>query len=372
MKSTNFKFKLGLFIPGTLLTCAFANAQYTYEIEKPGHFIFVNELKKCAQNPKNDITASIKNTNNLTDWVHQNCQLLKEPKGFDAHVSISGSLCNEDNTKAWNYGVQSYFNIAFNYFYMENGMHHTATGWSAHSTRFNINQPISFISTPFDEVEFKSGNLPHLKEPFEKALAHLKAYYRTMPVLKEIGPGVRLYGATAGSWFTGNILVFNPDRPDIWKPVTVDEIMKAQLDYYKIKEEIDSVEQDVMLKEWKKMGFKPDDSQKMTTSVYKEMKKEYEAFTSEELNQWAYSASSENVSMINAKGQGLPVVKFNPDCWDKTLPTSAIQFISIEYRLASDAELEEFKQNNQGLSDYVGMFFNQLPIEKIGVLIQKK
>jgi hypothetical protein len=372
MNRTNFKFKLGLFIPGTLLNCAIANAQYTYEIEKPGRFIFVNELKKCAQNPKNDVVASVKKTNYLSEWIHQNCELLKEPKGFDANVSISGNLCNEDNTKAWNYGVQSYFNIVFNYFYLENNIHHTATGWSAHSTRFNINQPISLIATRFDEAEFKTGNPSHLQEPLEKALAHLKTYYRSMPILEEIAPGVRLYVANVGSWYTGNILVFNPNRPDIWLPVTVEEIMQAQLDYYQIKEEIDSIEQDVMLKEWAKMGFKPDADQMLSTSVYKELKKEFEAFSPDELKQMAYSASSENVSTINAKGQGMPVVKFNPDCWDKSLPTSAIQFISIEYRLASEAELEEFKQSNQGLTDYVGLFFNQLPVEKMNVLIQKK
>jgi hypothetical protein len=102
------------------------------------------------------------------------------------------------------------------------------------------------------------------------------------------------------------------------------------------------------------------------------MKKEFEVFTSEELSQPAYSSPQSGISTINANGEGRAVVRFNPVCWDRTLPPIAVQFMSLEYQPATAIQLQEFKQRNQGLTDYVGMFFNMLQVEKMGVLIQKK
>jgi hypothetical protein len=64
-------------------------------------------------------------------------------------------------------------------------------------------------------------------------------------------------------------------------------------------------------------------------------------------------------------------MRFNPVCWNRSLPATAVQFISMEYRPAATSELEGFKQRNNGLADYVGIFNNNLPVEKMGILIQK-
>jgi hypothetical protein len=48
-----------------------------------------------------------------------------------------------------------------------------------------------------------------------------------------------------------------------------------------------------------------------------------------------------------------------------------VQYMSWQYRPESELELEKFKPRNGGLADYVGMFFNSLPVEKMGVLIQR-
>jgi hypothetical protein len=66
------------------------------------------------------------------------------------------------------------------------------------------------------------------------------------------------------------------------------------------------------------------------------------------------------------------VVKFNPACWDRSLPVTAIQYLSWQYRPETEEELEKFKPRNGGLTDFVGLFFNNLPVEKLGVLIDKK
>ena len=150
--------------------------------------------------------------------------------------------------------------------------------------------------------------------------------------------------------------------------------MEAKLEYYKVKKEIDRVLQEKMLAAWAKMDFTPDPGQVPTTTVYDEINKEYENFTAEELNRPAFYGSGEKygISGINARGDGVAVVRFNPECWDRSLPATAVQYLTLRYRSATAQELEDFKRHNQGLTDFEGIFYNKLPLEKMGVLIDKK
>ena len=112
----------------------------------------------------------------------------------------------------------------------------------------------------------------------------------------------------------------------------------------------------------------------MRPRMYQIIKKEFENFTAEELSMSAYSCPTEEcgISTINARGEGRAVVRFNPACWDRSLPVTSVQFMTLEYRPATAQELEDFKEPNDGLEDYVGKFYSSLPVEKMGVLIDKK
>jgi hypothetical protein len=332
--------------------------------EKPGKFIILNHLNKC---PGIDINTFSKNLTTIAEWIRQNNPVFNPPVGYDASISLSGNSCDKITDKR-DFGLQCRINFSFHYFYIENGKFLTATDWAAHDTEISINNPITQISHQFDEAGFKTDDPPNLKQPLEKARENLHKYYTTAPEIKEIAPGVRLYAE--GGWFKGVLLVFNPDRPDIWIPVTVKEIMEAKLAYYKVKQEIDSIKFEKALVEWAKLNFKPD--QVMRPNIYDIIRKEFENFTADELDLPAYSSPQSGISTINARGEGRAVVRFNPASWDRTLPLTAVQFMSLEYRPATKVQLEEFKQSNQGLTDYVGYFFNNLTVEKMGVLIQKK
>lgn len=330
-----------------------------YQSDKPGKFILKNQLNKCQGT---DVTALSKNLTAIAEWIHQNNPVMLTPTGFDAAVSLSGNLCDKQ-AGTTNFGIQSRISFSFRYFYSENGVSHTATDWSAHGTEILINNPIVQISSQFTETGFQSDDPPRLKQPLEKALKNLERYYISDPVRKEIVPGVRLYAG-------GHILIFNPDQPDIWIPVTVKEIMEAKLGYYRIKQEIDSINYEKTLVEWAKLNFKPD--QIMRPNIYDVIKMEYENFTEDELNRKAFSSSDDGISMINANGEGLPVVRFNTDSWNRSLPKEAIQFMAMEYKPREKVDFEEFKHNNYGLIDYVGLFFNSLPVEKMAGLIQRE
>lgn len=343
-----------------MLIPSFVNAQNSREYldDKPGKLVIENMISKC---PGQDVTALTKNLTSIVEWVRLNNSIINAPLGFDAFIHLSENY-NDKKIQYEEYGITCGIDFSFHYFYMENGVFKTATAWSAHGTKFYINNPLALIATQFDEGGFESDDPPQLKDTLEKALKNLKRYYAINPVEKEIAPGVRLYAG-------GYILVFNPNRPDFYIPVTVKEIMEAMLDYYKISNEIDSLNVEKNQALWTELGY-PDLNSQLT--VYEALKAEYGNFTAEELNKWAYSNAGETVSGINAQKNGAPVVRFNPDCWDKSLPTSAIQFLSIRYRPASPSELELFERNNNGLTDYVGLFYNQMPVEKLGELIQKK
>ncbi len=327
--------------------------------ERPGRWILTNTVNRC---PGLNTTAFESNLSSIAEWVHQNDIILNPTKGFDAAVNLSGNLCDH-KTSIEDYGIQGLVSFSFRYFYINNGKMETASGWLAHGTEILVNNPIRFTGTQFDEAGFNTGDPAHLKQPLEKALANLKQYYFVAPVKREIEKGVRLYS-------NGAVVVFNPERPEMWIPVTVKEVMEAKLAYYKIKNEIDSIKYEKMLAAWAKLNFKPDNAVRPNT--YNIIKAEYDEFSPDKLNQPAYYSSSEKVSQIGTYAEGkLMVARFNTACWDKSLPPAAVQFLSMEYKPASPSELEGFKRRNGGLTDYVGLFYNSLPLERTHTLIHK-
>jgi len=335
-----------------------------FQSDKPGKFVLQNKLNKCQGM---DVAALTSNLTAISDWIRQNDPIVNNPVGNEVRASFSGNLCDK-RLKDEDYGIQSQIYFAFHDFYIENGVSYTATGNTAHGTGFQINNPINLISTQFTETGFQTGDPTRLKQPLQSALENLGKYYAVAPVLKEIAPGVRQYAGTGSH--AEVILVFNPDRPDIWIPVTVKEIMIAKLAYYRVKQEIDSIKYEKTLAEWAKLNFKTDRA--MRPNLYNVMKEEFESFTPEELNRPAYSSSQSGISAINDRGEGTLVMKFNSACWDRTIPATTVQYISIEFWPATKTELEGFKERNDGLEDYLGLFFNNLPVEKLGELIQSK
>jgi hypothetical protein len=360
-------FKIDPILAGICLfaMCIQTQAQKTqFLMDKPGTFICENKLNKCTGM---DVTTLTTRLTTISEWVRQSDPIVKNSVGNEVRVTFSGNLCDK-SLKYEDYGIHCQIYFAFHHFWLEDGVSYTATGNTAHGTGFQINNPIHLISTPFIESGFQSGDPIQLKQALQSALENLGKYYAVAPVLREIAPGVRHYAGTGSH--AEVILVFNPDRPDIWIPVTVKEIMEAKLAYYKVKQEIDSINYEKTLAQWAKLNFKPDRA--MRPNQYDLMKNEFGNIAAADLNRAAYSSSQSGISTINVRGEGRPVMKFNPLCWDRTLPVTSVQFISIEYWPATTAELEGFKQRNDGLTDYVGLFYNMLPVEKMGALVQNK
>lgn len=194
-------------------------------------------------------------------------------------------------------------------------------------------------------------------------LTKFQRFYFLNPLEKELAPGVQLYAG-------GRILVSNPNQPSPWIPATIGEVTTAVLEYYKVIAASEDYTYkkmlDGMTEEVKKIY-----TQTPRVVIYDILCKQFDKLSPDDLKKPAYYDSHEvAIWSINASGQGIPVVKFNPDCWNRNLPSTLVQFVSLKYEITSENEFNQFLKNNDQLKDYEGLFINAIPVEKLGALIQ--
>jgi hypothetical protein len=102
------------------------------------------------------------------------------------------------------------------------------------------------------------------------------------------------------------------------------------------------------------------------------LKKEIDKLSAEELNSPAYDGNAELfVLNVNGKKNGLQIMRFNPEYWDRSLPRSAIQYMTLWYPQLSEAETEEYFKNN--LHPHYGqLVMNSIKPEELAGLINQK
>lgn len=241
--------------------------------------------------------------------------LLKEKRGFDLNVVFNGHG-NMDEKNKWKqkdyeYGIKTELCFQFQLFYLKGGK------WDNYCPNwcFKLNDPHYGKSLPFQSLH---SNIKVLNECF-----------LVFPNVKDLAPGVRFHYNDAGN---GELVFFNPKRPDYWVPVTLKEIVNAKLKYTSENEK----------------------------GVYELMKAHAARFTEAELNEPAYFLNSEEnfLFQVNGKKDGIPVMRFNPDYWDRGLPRSDIQYFTLNYFEVLDekkwiAERNSFYKKNQGRIDYI-------------------
>ncbi len=331
-----------------------------YLEDKPGKFIAENQLVKYTGL---DYPALVKSATAAAEWFHQNNPLIQNPKGFNVNVSLFGNslpAVNESNNPG--YGEMFSINFSFRYFYVEGGVEKTATGWAAYNFDIRFNQPFHELAQPLGDRGFEVGDDPALKQALNQAHDKLQHLYSLKPLEKTLAPGINLYAG-------GQLLISNPEQPSPWIQVTVGEVTKAILDYYKIRKANDEY---ILKKTLEKL---PEDMKKMyidgaKVSLYDLFFKEFEILSADDLNKPAFIDMQEGMYNVNTTGKGTAVVSYNPDCWNKSWQRTSVQFVSMKYAITSDNEFEGFRKRNNQLKDYVGLFLNALPVEKMGELIR--
>jgi hypothetical protein len=323
--------------PLFLLVPAFTIAQKASEFNfgKPGNWSFQSNINGNGA----EYVALTKNAAIVAEWFHQNVPLMTNPKGFILSVILFGVWDGKYKKRKCNYGIRSELNFGFQMFLAKGGkwtveppayefdINNTETG---HGTNFNLNG--------FDNTK----DNPSLEASMNNVADELNDFFRVFPLEKEIVPGVSLYG-------DGHLIVFNPDRPPFWISVTVKELADMTLSYY--------------------IAFK---SKELGQLMLDELKNELAELTEEELSAPAYQGDPKNF-VLNANGrkEGLQIMRFNPDYWDRSLPTSSIQFMTLWDPKMKEPDMNEFFQNN-GYYHFGQQIINTLNMNGLAELIARK
>lgn len=307
-----------------------------YQPDKPGSTKTESNLWQFSGNEKSNYENNLAK---VTSVFTKNNSVLASPKGFDLHIWYFGMYDDNYKLRQCNYGIRSEIRFDFELFILENGKE---TKWTVEPPNYKlyINNTASGHGSNFCNYEgYKvQDDDPSLEIHFDKAVAGLCDLFVVFPLEKEIAPGIRLYG-------DGNLVVFNPDRPSFWVPVTVKEVMELKMIYYNIREA---------------------DRQ----FVYPYLKEAFDKMTPDELNAPAYNGG-DPVFDVTAKKEGLQIMRFNKEYWDRSLPETAIQFVTLNYKFTDDAEMQE-SINNNGHTDYPALTVNAINLNELAGLIEKK
>lgn len=308
---------------------AIAQTNTKYLTEKQGIYSFKNNISYKGA----DYITFGNNVKILSDYFCKNIPLMKANKGFDLSATLFGIWDDEYIKSPGNYGIRGELNFDFQLFLEENGK---AGKWTVEPPHwaFYINNT-------------ESGHGGMIKEGNEGSF--LKELFLVFPLVKEIAPGVRYYDCEERT--CGSLVVYNPDNPPYWLPVTVKEVVDAKLAFYK-KDDI---------------------------AIYEFILPIVSKMSEEDLNAPAYYGSDDAILNVNGKSEGLQIMRFNPAYWDKKLPSSAIQFFTILYSEYGNANKSKDDQQNveteylknNGHSNYMQAVLNTLILKDLAALITK-
>ncbi len=309
---------------------------------KPGKWTYSTNIKR----PGTEVVAFNKNLAVLAEWFHQNVPMLTNPKGFDLLAASFGIWDDDYKRNACNYGMRSEMNFDFQLFlsdlarggkwvvepphysfYINNteGGHGTNPNWKYFSEQ---------EYDPRGEKKYSANQ----QKAINDAVTKMNGVFAVYPFIKEFAPGIKLFGG-------GNLIVFNPERPDFWLPVTMREMVDMYLEYYTLQKD-------------------------EFTLPY--LRKEIEGISVEEMNAPAFSGSdNRDILRFNGKAEGLQFMRFNPEYWDRSLPPSAIQFVTLYYSEFSQKDKDEHFKNN-GYPIYGNLIMHSIKLEDLAGLITKK
>jgi len=326
---------LKLFVVIFLFLPVLCNAQKSAEYlpEKPGKVI----LNQYSMNVADELHRNVKQ---VAEWFIRNAPILANPKGFDLWVYFTGYWNDKYKLQPGNYGRRGELNFDFRVFYKEGGQRTVEPPhWS-----FDINNTETGHGTNSNLPGWDNTKDPEsLEKQMNKAAADLNDLFRVFPFVKDIAPGVRLYDG-------GNLIVFNPDWAPFWIPVTVREVASMKLSYYSLIE----------------------------VHLLPYLKEEIAKLTEEELNAPAFSGN-EKLFVLNVHPElgdktnenGGQMMRFNPEYWDRSLPPTAIQFMTLYYPERSQTEKDEFFKYN-GYPIFGDVVMNSIKLEELSGLIMKK
>lgn len=286
-------------------------------LHKPGTFEILNRTDYAGLNcsfTKAEMNANLQKIIELVSIVLKN-PVLAELKGFDGRARIYTTVaCQYEGV----YGVPARISFEFaSWIKMKDGKEARnliePPEWSVHLNMIQPGWTIGFSRKP----DFFA--VPEKKET--------------------IAPGIDMYD---GECF----VIYNPERPDYWLPVTVKEAFDVA--YAEIKRNSDEIQ-------W---GY-----------AKKMLDEEWTAFSPDDWNK--HATMSGMLSRVGTR-EGFPkIMKANPAYWDKSKPKSDIQIIT--FRMITNKKFltqrtQEYLQKNS-ISYHCARFEESLDIEFVKSLL---
>ena len=286
-----------------------------------------------------EIEAAKKKLDDLVSIFRQ-CPVLTANKGFDAIAEISNGVAN---TK-FGYGVPVFITIYFRSWSLRNGkeVQHMI---EPPQFRFQVNKPEKFCSNGFnvsDNSNSSTRTNPDFSEDVTtRATVALRELFFSPGVRKQIAHGIDRYGDF--------YVLYNPERPAYWVQVTIREVYRRIMDYWK---------------------SQPDIRDKETMLAVVE--KQFSQYTEVEKDGFAYQGGKDIIFKIGSEKNDYPVLIPNPEYWNRNLPRAAIQFITIEIPddVTIKQKLEKTRKNADGYY-YVYKLFSELDLNSLVPIIDK-
>lgn len=248
---------------------------------------------------KTETTANYQKILGITELVRKN-PVFTNQKGFNCYVYVFTRNCPDK----FAYGIPSSLRFDFGDWFMDKGQAKVykiePPSWSVvvNSLEHVFGGNFSLGASKPTEKTKEGFNYEKWKSVSDK----LSECIYIPGQKEELGNGIDRYASEL-------IIVYNPERPPYYLPVKFREIAELLIDYWKLHP--DKIQSDMMLEM---------------------IEAEYARFSEAERDGWAYNNTYDErspVLKITTIPGPQPVVRLNPEYWNKKLPRSAIQILSF-------------------------------------------
>lgn len=330
-----------LLVTWCTLQCTLAGAQHPsdFQPDKAGTWTYTNALQPAGA----AAAAFSKNLAILAEWFHTQVPMLRQPKGYDVNVRAYGQWDDQYKRDKSNYALRAEIDMEFQLFFSNGGK------WVIEPPHysFDVNNTETGHSSSGKGVPWfdAAKDDPALEQAINAAAVKINAIFPVFTFVQQIAPGADLY-REAENTYHHHVVLYDPTRPPYWLPVTVKELADLYIGYYSL--------------------FKKNE---LDVLLFETLKKEVAGIPPEELQEPAYLGHAANIVFaFNGRKNGLPLMRFNPDYWDRTRPVSDLQFMTFYDPQMNEAQLEESYRNN-GHPHYVQSVVHQFDWRKMVKLL---
>jgi hypothetical protein len=288
MRLFRLVFLLTIFLFKTI--ASFSQDKWHLLPEKPGKWNYSYHNEPYGPNAEKNYKLTPAELSAIKEKLAKLAEILSKnpvalnPLGFDP-VAQGSLYCSDESNVPYSF-PESEVNLKFYPLFGDNSGKVKRDWTEVSEITFFVN---SISPSPRTFLNYRETGYSKDVE-LNNSVKNLNAIFICPEIIREIAPGITAYS-------DGTVIITNPDKP-YWIPVTNAEWYDLQLEYEKLS----------------LIQMNQDPYSEMSSYTY--VKKQRDALTAEEL---------QKVAQINNR----PYMRINPEYFNKTLPKSAIQSITI-------------------------------------------